>query len=204
MCRLLPFLSIPSRPLKLGTYKDRGDKENRGPSSYSTASGRTRAAAAHSLQSGGGGDTTDHSQSELLYSIADVEDEGMQAFFKLSSSNKTICCSKYGNKKPNLILLSPPDRLAAKLAKKDTLSSKLLQRPDRQELIDRNILHLVTDEERLVDRTVIGAKLIRRLSLRPTLEELEERNIMRSMLLFISLWHNFLKTNIAVSRKLFR
>merc|ERR1712079_977940 len=29
------------------------------------------------------------------------------------------------------------------------------------------------------DRSIIGAKLIRRLSLRPTLEELEDRNIMR-------------------------
>ncbi len=31
-----------------------------------------------------------------------------------------------------------------------------------------------------MDRSVIGAKLIRRLSLRPSIEELEERNIMRS------------------------
>ena len=75
------------------------------------------------------------------------------------------------------------DRLAAKLARKESLSQKLQQRPGRQELIDRNILYQVTEEERKVDRTLIGAKLIRRLSLRPTPEELEERNILKSNLL---------------------
>jgi RPEL repeat len=35
------------------------------------------------------------------------------------------------------------DRLAAKLAKKESLSIKLQQRPGRQELIDRNILFQV-------------------------------------------------------------
>jgi len=71
------------------------------------------------------------------------------------------------------------DRLAAKLARKESLSQKLQQRPGRQELIDRNILYQVTEEERKVDRSIIGAKLIRRLSLRPTAEELEERNILK-------------------------
>jgi hypothetical protein len=72
------------------------------------------------------------------------------------------------------------DRLAAKLARKESLSQKLQQRPGRQELIDRNILYQVTEEERKVDRSIIGAKLIRRLSLRPTPEELEDRNILKS------------------------
>ena len=72
------------------------------------------------------------------------------------------------------------DRLAAKLARKDSLSLKLSQRPDRQELIERNILRNVSDDERRLDRTAIGAKLIRRLSLRPSAEELEERNILKS------------------------
>uniref|UniRef100_A0A0K2VGM5 Putative LOC100871677 [Apis florea] n=1 Tax=Lepeophtheirus salmonis TaxID=72036 RepID=A0A0K2VGM5_LEPSM len=71
------------------------------------------------------------------------------------------------------------DRLAAKLARKDSLAIKLSQRPERQELIDRNILQSISDEERKIDRSAIGAKLIRRLSLRPTAEELEERNILR-------------------------
>eukprot|EP00096_Caligus_rogercresseyi_P009623 TRINITY_DN3293_c0_g1_i2.p1 TRINITY_DN3293_c0_g1~~TRINITY_DN3293_c0_g1_i2.p1 ORF type:complete len:773 (-),score=265.22 TRINITY_DN3293_c0_g1_i2:637-2955(-) len=71
------------------------------------------------------------------------------------------------------------DRLAAKLARKDSLAIKLSQRPERQELIDRNILQAISDEERKIDRSAIGAKLIRRLSLRPSAEELEERNILR-------------------------
>jgi len=71
------------------------------------------------------------------------------------------------------------DRLAAKLARKDSLALKLSQRPARSELIERNILHGVSDDERRVDRTAIGAKLIRRLSLRPSAEELEERNILK-------------------------
>merc|ERR1712209_77567 len=73
--------------------------------------------------------------------------------------------------------LEDEDRLAAKLARKDSLTLKLSQRPGRQELIDRNILPSSTEEERRIDRTAIGAKLIRRLSLRPTPEELEDRNI---------------------------
>ena len=83
---------------------------------------------------------------------------------------------------PNITHLSIADRLAAKLARKDSLALKLSQRPGRQELIDRNIIPSMTDEDRRNDRTAIGAKLIRRLSLRPTPEELEERNILRSKL----------------------
>lgn len=73
------------------------------------------------------------------------------------------------------------DRLAAKLARKESLSMKLQQRPGKQELIDRNILYQVTEEERKHERNIIGAKLIRRLSLRPTPEELEERNILKKL-----------------------
>ena len=38
----------------------------------------------------------------------------------------------------------------------------------------------MSDDERRIDRSIIGAKLIRRLSLRPTAEELEDRNILKS------------------------
>ncbi len=72
------------------------------------------------------------------------------------------------------------DRLAAKLAKKDSLSVKISQRPPRQELIERNILQTMSEEDKRMDRSIIGAKLIRRLSLRPSIEELEERNILKS------------------------
>ena len=57
---------------------------------------------------------------------------------------------------------------------------KMQQRPGKQELIDRNILYQVDEDERKRERTIIGAKLIRRLSLRPSQEELEQRNILKS------------------------
>lgn len=52
-------------------------------------------------------------------------------------------------------------RLAAKIARKESLSLKLALRPDRQELINRNILQLQTDNERQETKEAIGAKLIR-------------------------------------------
>ncbi|XP_025990663.1 phosphatase and actin regulator 4 isoform X4 [Solenopsis invicta] len=73
----------------------------------------------------------------------------------------------------------PTGRLAAKIARKESLSLKLALRPDRQELINRNILQLQSDNERQETKEAIGAKLIRRLSMRPTQEELEERNILK-------------------------
>ncbi|XP_043472276.1 phosphatase and actin regulator 2 isoform X3 [Leptopilina heterotoma] len=71
------------------------------------------------------------------------------------------------------------NRLAAKIARKESLSLKLALRPDRQELINRNILQIQSDNERQETKEAIGAKLIRRLSMRPTQEELEERNILK-------------------------
>uniref|UniRef100_A0A1B0CC50 Putative phosphatase and actin regulator 4 n=1 Tax=Lutzomyia longipalpis TaxID=7200 RepID=A0A1B0CC50_LUTLO len=69
---------------------------------------------------------------------------------------------------------------AAKIARKESLSLKLALRPDRQDLINRNILHAQSDNERLESKEAIGAKLIRRLSMRPTAEELVERNILKT------------------------
>lgn len=57
---------------------------------------------------------------------------------------------------------------------------KLQQRPGKQELIDRNILYQASEDERKMERSIIGAKLIRRLSLRPSQEELQDRNILKS------------------------
>ncbi|XP_050529049.1 phosphatase and actin regulator 2 isoform X2 [Daktulosphaira vitifoliae] len=71
------------------------------------------------------------------------------------------------------------NRLAEKIARKDSLAIKLALRPDRQELINRNILQVQSDKERQETKEVIGARLIRRLSMRPTQEELEERNILK-------------------------
>ncbi|XP_013784700.1 phosphatase and actin regulator 2-like isoform X2 [Limulus polyphemus] len=70
-------------------------------------------------------------------------------------------------------------RLAAKIARKDSLALKLAQRPNRQELIDKNILQLQTKKEKQQSWDAVGNNLIRRLSLRPSPEELEQRNILK-------------------------
>lgn len=69
---------------------------------------------------------------------------------------------------------------AAKIARKESLSLKLALRPDRQDLINRNILRIHTDNEQPETKEAIGARLIRRLSMRPSAEELVERNILKS------------------------
>lgn len=69
---------------------------------------------------------------------------------------------------------------AAKIARKESLSLKLALRPDRQELINRNILQMQSENEIKETKEAIGARLIRRLSMRPTAEELVERNILKS------------------------
>lgn len=76
--------------------------------------------------------------------------------------------------------ISDENRMAIKIARKESLSLKLSLRPDRQELINRNILQLQSENERQESKEAIGAKLIRRLSMRPTQEELVERNILKS------------------------
>ncbi|XP_031339396.1 phosphatase and actin regulator 2-like isoform X1 [Photinus pyralis] len=75
--------------------------------------------------------------------------------------------------------LSDETRLALKVARKESLSLKLSLRPDRQDLINRNILQIQSENERQESKEAIGARLIRRLSMRPTQEELEERNILK-------------------------
>jgi len=51
--------------------------------------------------------------------------------------------------------------LAAKIARKDSLALKLSLRPDRDELIARNIIRVVTEQEQQETKEAIGAKLIR-------------------------------------------
>ncbi|XP_058249052.1 phosphatase and actin regulator 1 isoform X2 [Hemibagrus wyckioides] len=69
--------------------------------------------------------------------------------------------------------------LALRILRKDSLAIKLSNRPSKRELEDKNILPMLTDQERLECRQQIGTKLTRRLSLRPTAEELEQRNILK-------------------------
>lgn len=67
-----------------------------------------------------------------------------------------------------------------KIARKESLSLKLALRPNMDELISRNILHMESEDERQESKEAIGARLIRRLSMRPTIPELIERNILKS------------------------
>uniref|UniRef100_A0A3B4DKC3 Phosphatase and actin regulator n=1 Tax=Pygocentrus nattereri TaxID=42514 RepID=A0A3B4DKC3_PYGNA len=69
--------------------------------------------------------------------------------------------------------------LALRILRKDSLAIKLSNRPSKRELEDKNILPMMTDQERLESRQQIGTKLTRRLSQRPTAEELEQRNILK-------------------------
>ncbi|XP_068235201.1 phosphatase and actin regulator 4-like isoform X7 [Palaemon carinicauda] len=71
------------------------------------------------------------------------------------------------------------ERLATKVARRDSLAQKLACRPNKQDLIDRNIIPVQSENDRKEFREQIGAKLTRRLSLRPSAEELEERNILK-------------------------
>lgn len=143
------------------------DKENRGPPAGAAPPGRSASPAP-----GGGGIIHDEIETGCFsYSVDLSYMEGGECLLLLiSSCTKLLTFYSYHRF---------PDHVS-KLTRKDSLALKLSQRPDKQELIDRNILLIGTDEERKQDRSIIGAKLIRRLSLRPTLEELEERNILKS------------------------
>ena len=71
---------------------------------------------------------------------------------------------------------------AARQRHRDQLARLLRQRPAQRELVERNIICLKTDQERREDRERIGVRLNRRLSLRPTADELEQKNILHRTL----------------------
>ncbi|KAG1680466.1 Phosphatase and actin regulator 4 [Nymphon striatum] len=54
-----------------------------------------------------------------------------------------------------------PSRLAAKIARRDSLALKIAHRPNIQELIDKNILPSQSDMERQCQREAVGRRLIR-------------------------------------------
>ncbi|CAC5367246.1 Phosphatase and actin regulator 3,Phosphatase and actin regulator 4A,Phosphatase and actin regulator 1,Phosphatase and actin regulator 4B,Phosphatase and actin regulator 4-B,Phosphatase and actin regulator 2,Phosphatase and actin regulator 4 [Mytilus coruscus] len=68
--------------------------------------------------------------------------------------------------------------LAAKVARQDSLAKFLSSRPTRRELVEKNIIHSVSEDQDKERRSAIGTALTRRLSLRPSQEELEQRNIL--------------------------
>ncbi|KAM4563423.1 phosphatase and actin regulator 3a [Odontesthes bonariensis] len=63
--------------------------------------------------------------------------------------------------------------------RKELLTVKLRNRPSKQELEDRNIFPVRSDQERQEIRQQIEMKLAKRLSQRPNVEELESRNILK-------------------------
>ncbi|TRY97762.1 hypothetical protein DNTS_008266 [Danionella cerebrum] len=63
--------------------------------------------------------------------------------------------------------------------RKELLAVKLRNRPSKEELEDRNIFPMRSDQERLNIRQEIEIKLAKRLSQRPAVEELESRNILK-------------------------
>ncbi|XP_062320002.1 phosphatase and actin regulator 3b isoform X1 [Osmerus eperlanus] len=63
--------------------------------------------------------------------------------------------------------------------RKELLSVKLRNRPSKQDLEDRNIFPVRSDQERQEIRQQIEMKLAKRLSQRPAVEELESRNILK-------------------------
>lgn len=72
-------------------------------------------------------------------------------------------------------------QLASRVQRSDSLALKLAQRPNRQELVERNIIPQHTNGERERRLSELSWRLNRRLSLRPTADELTERNILKSM-----------------------
>ncbi|XP_066539908.1 phosphatase and actin regulator 4B isoform X3 [Hoplias malabaricus] len=82
---------------------------------------------------------------------------------------------------------SPPSALASRVKRKDTLALKLSSRPsapdrqapERQTRMEHTGLSWQSKEQWEAIRTQIGTALTRRLSQRPTAEELEQRNILQ-------------------------
>lgn len=70
------------------------------------------------------------------------------------------------------------EELETKLKRSDSLARLISQRPSKDELVERNILSELTDQDRRHAKTVIGNTLDRRLSLRPTTEDLENMHIL--------------------------
>ncbi|KPJ15029.1 Phosphatase and actin regulator 1 [Papilio machaon] len=99
-----------------------------------------------------------------------------------SSESERVAAKLARKESLNIKLALRPDRqeLINSSSRKESLNIKLALRPDRQELINRNILVVQSEHERQESWEAIGARLIRRLSMRPTAEELVERNILKS------------------------
>jgi len=79
----------------------------------------------------------------------------------------------------NLDPVPEDDSRAAKeqVRRKESLLLKLSQRPPLKELMEKNLIHQIGQEEWQERRDRIGKRLERRLSTRPSAEELRDRNL---------------------------
>lgn len=75
---------------------------------------------------------------------------------------------------------SASSKFAIKVQRNDSLARFLRERPQMQELVEKNIIPVAGSEQRKVEREEIEIKLDRKLSLRPSPFELEQRNILHT------------------------
>lgn len=95
---------------------------------------------------------SDESDGPILY--RDDDDENLSEEGKWRGAGRVLTLSVTAR-------LDNAAKLAARLARKDSLALKLAMRPDRQELIDRGILHAQTERDRQMHREAVGARLTR-------------------------------------------
>lgn len=98
---------------------------------------------------------SDESDGPILY--RDDDEENMSEEGKKPDS--TSCFGK--TQHYDMTRKTITAKLNARIARKDSLALKLAMRPDRQELIERGILHAQTERERHMQRETIGARLTR-------------------------------------------
>lgn len=98
---------------------------------------------------------SDESDGPILY--RDDDEENMSEEGKKHDS--TSCFGK--SQHHDLTRKTITARMNSRIARKDSLALKLAMRPDRQELIERGILHAQTERERHMQRETIGARLTR-------------------------------------------
>ena len=97
---------------------------------------------------------SDESDGPILYRDDDEENMSEEGNWSLSFQGWHFCHTSVAR-------LENVAKLAARIARKDSLALKLAMRPDRQELIDRGILHAQTERDRQMQREAVGARLTR-------------------------------------------
>eukprot|EP00794_Sanderia_malayensis_P004983 gene4983-5641_t len=118
--------------------------------------------------------------------VDNKEDNGEKDMSFYSSSSDE---SEYEEENDNNIVTG----LASKVRRSDSLAMKLKERPSRDELIDKHIIEVKSQDEIQEQRHKVENKLVRRLSQRPSKEELEQRNILKCLWL-----HNYIWVRITV------